>query len=78
MPCSEQVRMIEGALLSLTEADSKALEERRRIQKMHKDAADSKHAEEIRRARPNRDRCPPSSTGARPVVTITGLSGALR
>ena len=50
MPCSEQVRVIEAALLSLTEADSKALEERRRIQKMHKDAAGRKRTEEIRRA----------------------------
>ena len=49
MPCSEQVRVIEGALLSLTEADSKALEERRRIEKMHKDAAERESAERIRR-----------------------------
>ena len=49
MPCSEEVRVIEGALLSLTEAESKALEERRRIQKIHKDTADRKSAEEIRR-----------------------------
>ncbi len=50
MPCSEEVRVIEGAIRGLTEADSKALEERRRIQKMHKDAAERKRAEEIRRA----------------------------
>ena len=51
MPCSEQVLLIEGALLSLTEADSKALEERRRIQKMHKDAANRERTEEARKSR---------------------------
>ncbi len=50
MPCSEEVRMIEAAILSLTEADSKALEERRRIEKIHKEAAERKCAAEIRRA----------------------------
>ncbi len=49
MPCSEEVRVIEGALLGLTEADSKALEERRRMQKMHKEAAERERAEENRR-----------------------------
>ena len=52
MPCSEQVRVIEGALLSLTEADSKALEERRRIQKLHKDAADRERQETFRKSPP--------------------------
>lgn len=41
MPCSEEVAVIEGALTGLTESESKALTERRRIQKMHKDAADT-------------------------------------
>ena len=53
MPCSEEVRVIEAAILNMTEADSKTLEERRRMQKMHKDAADRKRAEEIRRAHEN-------------------------
>ena len=50
MPCSDQVLVIEGALQGLTEADSKVLAERRRIQKMHKDEAERKRREEIRRA----------------------------
>ena len=53
MPCSEEVRVIEAAILNMTEADSKTLEERRRMQKMHKDAAERERAEEIRRAHEN-------------------------
>ena len=52
MPCSEEVAIIEGALTSLTEPESKALTERRRIQKMHKDTADRARAEEVRKSPP--------------------------
>ena len=53
MPCFEEVGVIEGALLGLTEPESKALTERRRLQKARKDAADRQRAEEIRRAHEN-------------------------
>ena len=52
MPGFEQVAVIEGALTGLTEPESKALTERRRIQKMHKDAADREREEEFRKSRP--------------------------
>ena len=50
MPCAEQVLVIEAALLGRTEAESKAIDERRRVEKFRKDEAFSekraKHWEE--------------------------------
>ena len=42
MPCSEEVAVIEGALMSLNEPESKALTERRRIANFRRDEADRK------------------------------------
>ena len=50
MPCSEEVAVIEGAMMGLTEAESRALSERRSLEKFKKDQAQEKAWAEIREA----------------------------
>lgn len=50
MPCSEEVAVIEGALMSLNEPESKALSERRRLEKHKKDEAERKRWEEAQKS----------------------------
>ena len=50
MPCSEEVSVIEGAIMGLTEAESKALMERRSLEKFRKDQAQEKAWAEVRKA----------------------------
>ena len=52
MPGFEQVAVIEGALMELTEPESRALRERRRMEKNKKDAAQRERWEEARKSSP--------------------------
>ena len=52
MPGFEQVAVIEGALMGLTEAESRALKERQRTEKYRKDAAARERWEEAEKSRP--------------------------